>query len=146
MTPELEAKIRARAYQFYVDEGHPDGRHHMHWQRAHDEIMGAVTAIAEPIMKMAAKLKASVAMQPASDVSLIDGVGPKITGQLHAAGITSLPQIAAMTESDMAALDARLNLKGRTARDGWIAQARELVAGAVPQAKSNQTRAGKTSH
>jgi predicted flap endonuclease-1-like 5' DNA nuclease len=125
LKPETEAAIRARAYDIWIAEGRPDGRHEIHWQRAYEAI---VQADVKPA---------------ADDVSLIDGVGPKITKQLAAEGIVSLSQIAAMTEDQLAALDSKLGLKGRAAREGWIGQARDLLAGAAPRAKIDQAKSKK---
>ncbi len=82
--------------------------------------------------------KAEVA---ADDVSLIGGVGPKIKEQLHAEGITSLKQIADMSDEAIFALDEKLGLKGKTKREEWVEQAKELVAGKAPRAKTDQARA-----
>jgi predicted flap endonuclease-1-like 5' DNA nuclease len=124
LKPELESAIRARAHQIWEDEGHPDGRHELHWQRAYEELVDH--AAAKPVT---------------DDVSLIDGVGPKITKQLADVGVTTLSQIAAMTAAAMAALDEKLGLKGRSAREDWIAQAQDLVAGLPPRAKIDQAKA-----
>ena len=32
--PEYEVAVRSRAYQFWLEEGRPEGRHDFHWQRA----------------------------------------------------------------------------------------------------------------
>jgi large subunit ribosomal protein L19 len=85
-----------------------------------------------------AAVKVAVA---ADDVSLIGGVGPKIKEQLHAEGITSLKQIAEMSDEAIFALDEKLGLKGKTKREDWVEQAKELVAGKAPRAKSDQARA-----
>jgi large subunit ribosomal protein L19 len=85
-----------------------------------------------------AAVKVTVA---ADDVSLIGGVGPKIKEQLHAEGITSLKQIAEMSDEAIFALDEKLGLKGKTKREDWVEQAKELVAGKAPRAKSDQARA-----
>jgi large subunit ribosomal protein L19 len=77
----------------------------------------------------------------ADDVSLIGGVGPKIKTQLHAEGITSLKQIADMSDEAIFALDEKLGLKGKTKREEWVEQAKELVAGKAPRAKTDQARA-----
>lgn len=77
----------------------------------------------------------------ADDVSLIGGVGPKIKVQLHAEGITSLNQIAEMSDEAIFALDEKLGLKGKTKREDWVEQAKELVAGKAPRAKTDQARA-----
>jgi large subunit ribosomal protein L19 len=75
------------------------------------------------------------------DVSLIGGIGPKIKASMEKEGITSLTQIAAMTDEAIFALDEKLGLKGRTKREEWIEQAKELLAGKAPRAKTDQARA-----
>jgi large subunit ribosomal protein L19 len=90
-------------------------------------------AVAAPVAA-----KATVA---ADDVSLIAGVGPKFKEQLHAEGITTLEQIAAMTDEQIFALDEKLGLKGKAQREEWVEQAKELVAGKAPRAKTDAARA-----
>ena len=75
------------------------------------------------------------------DVSLIAGVGPKDKEQLHAEGITSLKQIAAMSDEQIFALDEKLGLKGKSKKEEWVTQAKELVAGEAPRAKVDQKAA-----
>jgi large subunit ribosomal protein L19 len=77
----------------------------------------------------------------ADDVSLIAGVGPKIKDQLHAEGITSLNQIAEMSDEAIFALDEKLGLKGKSKREEWVTQAKEIVSGMAPRAKTDQARA-----
>ncbi|SFP78739.1 hypothetical protein [Sphingomonas rubra] len=63
-------------------------------------------------------------------VTLLKGLGPKVSAALAAHGITRVGQIAALTEAEAAALDAELGaFRGRMARDRWIEQARFLAAG-----------------
>ena len=38
------------------------------------------------------------------------------------------------------ALDEKLGLKGKTKREDWVTQAKELVAGEAPRAKTDQAR------
>ncbi|MBX3537045.1 MAG: 50S ribosomal protein L21 [Chelatococcus sp.] len=73
-----------------------------------------------------------------SNLSLIAGIGPTIEKKLRAAGVTSWDQIAAWTEADIEKYDAELALRGRIARDEWIEQAKELLAGKPPRAKIDQ--------
>ena len=82
--------------------------------------------------------KAEVAMD---DVSLIAGIGPKIKDQLIADGITSLKQIAEMDDATLFALDEKLGLKGKTKREEWVDQAKEIMAGEKPRAKVDQKAA-----
>lgn len=133
LKPETEAAIRARAHQIWEDEGRPNGRQDIHWQRAYEAI-----ADVAPV-KPAAKVATSVA----DDVSLIDGVGPKITKQLEAEGIVALSQVAALSADALAKLDTKLGLKGRSVREDWIAQAKDLLAGKPPRAKIDQAKAAK---
>lgn len=60
----------------------------------------------------------------------LKGVGPKIAAILNAEGVTRYGQIAAWTDADIAAIDAKLgNFAGRARRDNWVDQARYLAAG-----------------
>jgi large subunit ribosomal protein L19 len=76
----------------------------------------------------------------ADDVSLIAGVGPKIKDALHKEGITTLNQIAEMSDEAIFALDEKLGLKGKSKREEWVTQAKELVSGMAPRAKTDQAR------
>ena len=63
------------------------------------------------------------------DLAKLQGVGPQIVKKLNDAGIFHYWQVAAMTEADVAKVDADLKLSGRIGRDGWVNQARGLIAG-----------------
>jgi predicted flap endonuclease-1-like 5' DNA nuclease len=132
-----EDTIRALAHQRWVEEGHPDGRAEIHWQWALASLADTAERPATPAAKPAVKTTAKVA----DDVSLIDGIGPKIKADLAKAGIKTLAQLAALSPEAMAKLDTKLGFKGRSARDEWIAQAGELVAGKAPRAKTDKVRA-----
>jgi large subunit ribosomal protein L21 len=112
----------------------------------------AEAAPAQPLMataeapaaeeKKAAKPKAAKAKaEITDDVTLIGGVGPALKKKLEAAGITSLKQIAEMDAEALAKIDDELKLGGRTAREEWAEQARELLAGKPPRAKVDQEAA-----
>jgi predicted flap endonuclease-1-like 5' DNA nuclease len=74
------------------------------------------------------------------DISMIGGIGPKITKMLAKEGVTSLSDIAKMPAASLAKLDEKLDFRGRSAREEWIDQAKELLAGKPPRAKSDQAR------
>ena len=76
--------------------------------------------------KAASKVKTSDA---ADDLSQISGVGPVIVKKLNDLGVTTFAQIAEWTADDVAAMDEKLNFKGRIDRDDWIKQAKELAKG-----------------
>ena len=63
------------------------------------------------------------------DLAKLQGVGPQLVKQLNDGGVFHYWQIAAMTAEDAEKLDRDLKLNGRIARDGWINQARGLLAG-----------------
>ncbi len=62
----------------------------------------------------------------------LKGVGPKLATLLTTLGVTRFAQIAAWTDTDIAAIDAKLgNFKGRPVRDQWIDQAKYLANGDI---------------
>ncbi len=75
------------------------------------------------------------------DISLIDGIGPVFKKKLESEGITTFAQIAALDAAQIAALDEKLDLKGKIISGEWIDQAKELMAGKPPRAKSDAARA-----
>lgn len=78
--------------------------------------------------KKAAPKKAAAKTDGADDLTRISGVGPVIVGKLHDLGVTTFAQIAAWTPEDIAAMDEKLNFKGRIERDEWLKQAAEFAA------------------
>jgi len=104
---------------------------------------------AAPVKKAAAPAKAKAAPKKEAapkadiidDIKLIGGVGPALEKKLNEAGIKSLKEIAKMSAKKMAALDEELKLGGRTQREEWIEQAKELLAGKPPRAKTDQKAA-----
>ncbi|MEO0923949.1 MAG: polyhydroxyalkanoate depolymerase, partial [Pseudomonadota bacterium] len=71
----------------------------------------------------------------ADDLKAISGIGPKLENTLHEMGIFHFAQIAQLTAQQIAQLDDRLSFKGRIERDGWVVQAKALVAGVKIPAK-----------
>lgn len=65
----------------------------------------------------------------ADDLSTIKGIGPKLVTLLSELGVTRFEQIAAWSESDVEAIDAKLGrFKGRITRDQWVEQAKLLIS------------------
>ncbi len=62
------------------------------------------------------------------DMTKLQGVGPELAGKINEAGIFHYSQIAALSEADVAKLDAELKLHGRIVRDSWVAQAQAFTA------------------
>lgn len=103
-----------------------------------------LTGGAKPKAKAAAKKtepkKEAAATDIKDDVSLIGGVGPKLKEKLAEYGVISLKQIAAMSADDIAEMDEKLELHGRAERDEWVMQAKELLTGKAPRAKTDKAR------
>ncbi len=62
------------------------------------------------------------------DLAKLHGVGPQLVKKLNDAGVYHYWQLAAMTSADVEKLDGELKLNGRIARDGWVDQAKALLA------------------
>jgi predicted flap endonuclease-1-like 5' DNA nuclease len=111
-------------------------------EREREAAVGAVEA-AEAVLGAAAIIEPQVAEEPsatearleveivatqlADDLTRLTGIGPKLASALTERGITTFAQLADWTEENAAAFDAELGLKGRVARDAWVAQARRLA-------------------
>ena len=92
-------------------------------------------AVAAVAAKPAAKAKAPKAAPKApkaaagaDDLKVLSGVGPALEKKLHAEGVTTFAQIAAWTDADVEAFGEKLSFKGRIEREGWVEQAKKLVA------------------
>lgn len=72
--------------------------------------------------------KAKMAKAPAGgDLKQISGIGPKLAEVLNGLGVTSLAQVAAWNETDIARFDKELGFEGRISRDDWVGQAKALL-------------------
>ncbi|MHA1157314.1 MAG: 50S ribosomal protein L21 [Alphaproteobacteria bacterium] len=81
-----------------------------------------------PAPKKAEATKAPAAADAPDDLKKISGVGPVLEKKLHALGIKTYTEIAGWSADDVTRIDDELNFKGRIERDGWIDQARQLLA------------------
>lgn len=63
-TEKTEKKVRELAYRLWEDEGRPEGRAALHWQRALEVVFAtpAVEAVGAPVVPVAAK--ATVPAEP----------------------------------------------------------------------------------
>jgi large subunit ribosomal protein L21 len=110
--------------------------------RIHEILTGGAKSTATAVKAPAPTPVAAAASAAGivDDVTIIGGVGPALAKKLAGAGVTSLTQIAAMDEAAMAKLDDELKLGGRTEREEWVEQAKELLAGKPPRAKIDQKK------
>jgi large subunit ribosomal protein L21 len=125
-------------------------RKHYRRRNGHRQLLTtvAITDILTGGAKPAAKAKAAkpAAAAPAADgksddISLVGGIGPKMEKGMRELGYNTFASIAAMTEADVEKAEAHLKQKGRFAREEWIEQAKELMAGKPPRAKTDKARA-----
>ncbi|WP_417205080.1 hypothetical protein [Antarctobacter sp.] len=91
-------------------------------------------AVAAPVAAEAvapAMTKPSMLAAPkdgADDLTVLNGVGPKLAEALNAEGIYKLSQIAAWSKANVAWVDENLaGVRGRASRNGWVAQAADLI-------------------
>ncbi len=108
-----------------------------------EEPAAAEEAKAAPQAAQAEEAPAAEAGQ-GDDLSLLSGVGPVLVKKLADAGFTTFRQIAELTEEAARELDEKLSLRGRIEREEWIEQARELMAGKAPRAKTDQAKAARS--
>ncbi|WP_051903885.1 hypothetical protein [Neorhizobium vignae] len=92
----------------------------------------APKAPAKPVVEAktvkAPKAKTVKAKAPAGgDLKQISGIGPKLVEVLNGLGVTSLAEVAAWDEADIARFDKELGFEGRISRDDWVGQAKALL-------------------
>ncbi|EAS48597.1 hypothetical protein SI859A1_01081 [Aurantimonas manganoxydans SI85-9A1] len=63
------------------------------------------------------------------DLTQIKGIGPTVERLLFEQGIFRYDQIAALGESEIAAIEAAIGFSGRIGREAWVEQARALSQG-----------------
>lgn len=86
-------------------------------------------ALAEELEEVAEAAAQVIDEIGADDLTVIVGIGPKLSASLAERGYTRLADIAAWTDEDIARLDRELKLMGRIGRQAWIDQARSLARG-----------------
>jgi len=89
----------------------------------------AAKPAAAPKAAAASKAAKAAASAGGDDLKKLSGVGPALEKKMNEAGVTSFAQIAAWGADDIAAFDEKLNFKGRIEREGWVDQAKALIAG-----------------
>ena len=92
--------------------------------RLQDEVAAATTDVAGEIIGVRAHAELPGASGPPNDLQMLKGVGPRLATQLNEAGITRFDQLAGLSETEVAMLDARMGaFAGRIARDRLVEQA-----------------------
>ncbi|KQS48348.1 MULTISPECIES: hypothetical protein [unclassified Sphingomonas] len=90
----------------------------------------AVLPVEDASVETRASAPAPVQSYGGDPVTQLKGLGPKVAARLGELGVSTIDQMAALTESEAQSIDAQLgNFTGRMHRDRWIEQARLLAAG-----------------
>jgi len=139
---EIPAPVKeeAPAKEEAKKEAKPEVKKEAAKPEAKKETKPAAKKIAKPAAKEEAPAKKEVTSK-ADDISLIDGIGPVFKKKLEGEGINTYAAIVALDEAALTALDEKLDLKGKIVSGEWIEQAKELMAGKAPRAKSDAARA-----
>jgi predicted flap endonuclease-1-like 5' DNA nuclease len=68
-------------------------------------------------------------VQAEEDLKQISGIGPGLEKKLKDGGISTLRQLAELSDQDIAHLEENIiRFSGRVKRDGWVEQARKLIS------------------
>ncbi|MGO4564980.1 helix-hairpin-helix domain-containing protein [Rhizobium sp. 2YAF20] len=126
-----------------------DARNELQPEASVEPLAAAASLVPEPAVKpapvkaktikaTAVVAKVAAAPKPAQansgttaktdDLKRISGIGPKLEQVLNQRGISSVADIAAWTEADIARFDGELGFDGRIARDDWVGHAKLLAA------------------
>lgn len=81
----------------------------------------------------------------ADDLTVINGIGPKIHGQLNAMGIFHYDQIADWEQPHCDYINEGLKFKGRIERDEWVKQAKALAQKADKKNPAKASASNKAS-
>jgi predicted flap endonuclease-1-like 5' DNA nuclease len=95
-----------------------------------EPVPAAVLPVEDAPVETRASAPAPVQSYGSDPVTQLKGLGPKVAARLGELGVSTIDQMAALTESEAQSIDAQLgNFTGRMGRDRWIEQARLLAAG-----------------
>jgi len=123
--------IAAAALFLLMRKGAP-GKPGKHDQGRHDSVGdAAATAVEDTVAEfLQTDFTPPAAAGPADELTVLKGLGPRAATRLNELGITRYDQLAALSPSDLDALDARMDaFKGRLAKDRWHEQAAYLARG-----------------
>jgi large subunit ribosomal protein L21 len=98
-------------------------------KKAEPKATKAEATVADTAGKKPTNLLTEAREGGADDLKKISGVGPKLEGVLHSAGVFHFDQIAAWGPTEVEYMDDKLSFKGRIDRDEWIKQANEFMKG-----------------
>jgi len=74
----------------------------------------------------------------ADNIVLVDGIGPKTEEALKEKGLGTLSGFVAMADDERAALLEELGVAEDAANEDWVGQAKDILSGGQPRAKTDQ--------
>lgn len=74
----------------------------------------------------------------ADNIVLVDGIGPKTEEALKEKGLGTLSGFVAMADDERQAVLEELGVADDAATEDWVGQAKEILAGGQPRAKTDQ--------
>lgn len=74
----------------------------------------------------------------ADNIVLVDGIGPKTEEALKEKGVGTLSGFVAMADDERTALLEELGVADDAANEDWLGQAKDILAGGQPRAKTDQ--------
>ena len=97
---------------------------------SHSEAAAATSDVTGELLAAPVHRKLSGGGDPADDLLLLKGVGPKFADALHALGFLRFEQLAHLGPTEVERLDAQLGaFRGRITRDRIVEQADYLARG-----------------
>ena len=86
----------------------------------------------------AAALAGNLANSALDDLEFVDGIGPKTAKSLQNAGVNNLSGLIAMTDAALEDAAQKAGTGGRPESENWKKQAKDILSGKPPQAKSDR--------
>lgn len=90
--------------------------------------------------KPARKMSKPEAPLPPDDLTVIRGIGAKLSTMLAERGTTRFDQIAAWTRDDIKQVEQAMKFPGRVKREQWVEQARALARGNARKGKAQKPK------
>ena len=89
-------------------------------------VIEPVTVAEEPAVEVQTPAVAAPVPTQPDDLKLISGIGTALEKKLRKQGIASYRQLAALSDQDIARIEATIKAAGRIGRENWIGQAKTL--------------------
>jgi predicted flap endonuclease-1-like 5' DNA nuclease len=96
---------------------------------AEDAVEAAADKVAEVAEEAESRVEAALSGEAPDDLTVIEGIGPVHSEMLHAAGITTFGQLAALSDDEIAAIFTGADQRHHASAGSWARQAKLAAAG-----------------